>query len=75
MNKSDAKVGQKVHYIHFEGCNDKQKENGIIKRISEHHAHSAFVVYHCGEEWDHYWDYTGALTDLEDLELGWVDTL
>lgn len=70
----DAEVGQKVYYIPFTGCDPSLYENGIIKSIHPS-GDSVFVIYHCGGEWDHYWDYTGALTSLQDLKSGWVETL
>lgn len=62
------KEGDYVHYAPGYG----KKENGRIKSIKEDGT-GAFVVYHCAGEWERYKDYTGALTDLSDLHMGWVD--
>ena len=36
-----------------------------------HTTDSVRVVYNCNGNWDHYQDYTSALTNIIDLELGW----
>ena len=56
--------GQKVTYK-----TDYKTEKGIVKSMSgpEH----AFVVYHCGGDWDNYENYTGARTRVVDLVKGW----
>jgi hypothetical protein len=76
MIKSEIKVGQKVHYIPYEGCNPSKYENGIVKEIPERtpgdpYAESVRVVYNCAEDWDNYQFYTSALTALTDLKDGW----
>lgn len=58
-------VGDKVHYEAPHGAT----ENGIIKSVGDH---SAFVVYKCGGDWEHYADYTGSRTYLEHIKRGWV---
>lgn len=62
----EIKAGKKVHYTAPHG----KKENGIVKSVDEN---IAFVVYHCDNDWDKYFDYTGAATNLTDLKYGWVD--
>jgi len=61
------KIGDKVHYT-APHC----KKNGIIKSISDAPFECAFVVYNCADEWDNYQNYTGALTNIKDLTLGWI---
>lgn len=65
----NIKIGEKVHYIPFEGC-DKY-ENGIVKEIPEWSKDSIRVVYHCAGDWKSYMDYTSALTNVRDLFPGW----
>lgn len=48
------------------------KENGIVKSFSQD-GKIAFVVYHCGGEWERYEDFTGAATHIQDLTAGWKD--
>lgn len=61
----EIKVGTKVHYTSPNG----KKENGIVKSIQDDHA---FVVYNCGGDWKNYKNYTGARTELDNLQYGWV---
>ena len=65
------KVGSKVHYQPQHYKADDRWENGIIKSFPTHTNQSAFVVYNCGGEWKRYKDYTAALTNKDDLKLGW----
>lgn len=65
------KIGQKVHYQPSHYCDNDVWENGIIKEIRENNNKAVFVVYNCGGNWDNYADYTSALTQLDDLGLGW----
>jgi len=44
-------------------------ENGIVKSISP--EGNIFVVYKCGGDWKHYYNYSAALTRKKDLKLGW----
>jgi hypothetical protein len=67
-NKSQIKVGSKVHYT-----NHNKIENGIVKDMSEDTPVSVRVVYHWNEDPENYMNYTGALTPLRTLTLGWVD--
>ena len=41
---STIKIGDKVHYIPFEGCDESLIENGIVKEIPEHTFDSVRVV-------------------------------
>lgn len=67
MNTEDVNVGVKVHYTSEEG----KTENGIIKGY-EDSRRLIYVVYNCDNEWDKYYNYTGAATYIGDLTLGWV---
>ena len=58
--------GDKVTYIKTH-C---PFEHGIVKSISD--KDHTFVVYHCNDDWDHYYDYTAARTCNSDLIMGWV---
>lgn len=42
------------------------KEPGIIKTLNDD-GKTAFVVYHCNNDWDNYKQYTGILTNLYKL--------
>lgn len=68
--KTIPKVGQKVHYIPFKGCGDNIKENGKVKSIAD--STHARVVYNCNGEWNKLDEYTSCLTDIRDLEPGWL---
>lgn len=63
-------IGEKVTYTspHANG----EKDNGIIKSLTDSGA-AAFVVYHCGGNWDNYQNYTGCHTMLKHLSKGWVE--
>lgn len=67
---AQLRIGQKVHYqpTHFQPAD---WENGIIKEIRESNQTGVWVVYNCGGNWDRYTEYTSALTNLDDLTLGW----
>jgi hypothetical protein len=67
---ANLKVGQKVHYRpkHY---GSKKWDNGIVKNIRAGRHLAVWVVYHCDGKWDRFMDYTGALTDVQDLEMGW----
>lgn len=65
--------GQKVHYIPFEGCDDSQYENGIIKCVNRNYLGHYFVVFHCADDWDNYQDYTGQNTSEDQLRAGWIE--
>jgi hypothetical protein len=61
-----VQVGDFVHYKPKVGV----PENGRVKKVL---PVDVFVVYKCGGEWNRYQDYTGQLTDADDLQSGWVD--
>ena len=67
---AQLRVGQKVHYqpAHY---GEDEWENGMVKEIRESRMDGVWVVYNCTGNWDRYRNYTGALTMLEDLKLGW----
>lgn len=57
------KEGDKVTYL--EG-----NEKGIIKEVR---GEFAWVVYKCDNNWDRYFDYTGARCKLTELAMGWPE--
>ena len=59
-------IGDKVTYITLAPY---KKERGIVKGLSSEGY--VFVVYHCDDNWDRYFDYTGARTDMNNLKMGW----
>jgi len=62
--------GDKVCYQPDHWKEQGRFENGIVKEfIGEHNE--IRVVYHCGGDWDNYKNYTGALTPVKHLKLGW----
>lgn len=67
-----TQVGDKVHYIGFEGA---IPENGIIKEIpiacDGDPVIAVRVVYYCNDDWDKYQNYTSALTRVKQLYKGW----
>ena len=63
------KVGEKVHYIPFDGCPESLYENGIIKSFAPNG--NPFVVYNCNGEWHRIKDYTAANTPPDNLKPGW----
>jgi hypothetical protein len=69
---SKLKVGQKVHYQPDQYKKTDSYENGIVKEIPEHTNESVRVVYYCNEDWDNYQNYTSALTNIRDLNEGWI---
>lgn len=70
------KKGDKVYYQPFYYHNDEW-ENGIVKEIPDQSDPYSYVygtvrvVYNCNDDWDNYENYTGALTNGRDLNLGW----
>jgi len=58
-------IGDKVTYRSFD-----KVEHGIVKRLSD--ENHVFVVYHCAGNWDRYFDYTAARTNICDLDPGWI---
>lgn len=70
IRKSEVHPGCEVTYV-----SHGTKQYGIIKSIPEDNDHTkncVFVVYHCDGNWGNYEDYTAALTNCDDLRLGWV---
>jgi len=57
------KQGDKVTYI-------PNNEKGVVSFMSKIEG-CIFVVYNCDENWRNYYNYTGALTRIKDLKLGW----
>lgn len=70
MCKHGFKVGDQVRYqpAHF---GEDEYARGIVKAIPDHITDDIVVVYHCAGRWDHYMDYTGAMTQIRDLKKGW----
>ena len=71
IETKNVNVGDKVYYDplkRFIGF-DIKYENGIIKEIVDDEY--VRVVYHCDNNWNNYQDYTGAMTAVRDLYLGW----
>ena len=64
------RIGDNVHYQpdHY---SKSEWENGMVKEIREGRLDGVWVVYNCDDNWDRYTEYTGALTMLRDLKLGW----
>jgi hypothetical protein len=65
------KPGDKVHYQPEHYLSDDCFENGIVKEIPTHTTDAVRVVYHANDDWDNYFNYTSALTNLRDLNLDW----
>ena len=77
------KVGDKVYYQpeHYKNIlvldNTTQEtitekwENGLVKESPDWSTDSVRVVYNCCGDWNNYKDYTSALTNVNDLYLGW----
>lgn len=57
------KPGDKVTYTFY------IKEKGIVSSISPEGI--IFVVFNCGNDWEHYHNYTGQSVRHIDLKLGW----
>ena len=78
IDVSKLKVGDKVYYqpSHF---SKTDWENGMVKEIPDFTTDKTAsvgyncirVVYNCGGDWKNFKNYTGALTNLRDLKLGW----
>lgn len=71
-NIADLRLGDKVYY-QPEHYSEDDWENGRIKEIRSNNHEAVWVVYNCAGKWDNYIDYTGALTNLRDLTIGWKD--
>lgn len=68
---SKIKIGDKVYYQPKHYKPENEFENGIIKEIPENSLVYVRVVYNCNQDWENYQNYTSALTDINDLYLGW----
>lgn len=68
INIANLNIGDKVHYIPFEGA---EHENGLVKEIPKAELNHVRVVYHCAGNWDNFKDYTSALTPVSKLYNGW----
>lgn len=68
MTTQEIIEGLKVHYTSPHGS----RENGMVKSISED-GMSAFVVFHCDNDWENFRDYTGQHTKMKDLSPGWYN--
>ena len=67
------KPGDKVTYRPEHYLTDPDKwEHGIVKSVCPD-GQAFFVVYHWGEDWRKYRNYTGARTNERDLVEGWLD--
>jgi len=71
QHNAQLKKGDKVHYQPDHYKKDDRWENGLVKTIPTHRDDAVFVVYNCGGRWDRYEEYTAALTNLRDLNMGW----
>ena len=60
------RVGDKVYYTYQ--YQNPRFQNGIIKTIV---GQNIYVVYNCNANWDNYKDYTGLLSPISALTLGW----
>lgn len=75
---SKLRVGDKVHYQPKHYGIDEW-ENGIIKEVPYFATNKDYfvvyncirVVYNCAGNWSNYMNYTSALTNIDDLYLGW----
>lgn len=73
------KIGEKVHYVPEHYKAEGKYENGMIKEVPDFATdqkavvgrNSIRVVYNCCGDWDRFKEYTSALTNLNDLRLGW----
>lgn len=71
INSGTIRIGEKVHYQPDHYKSEGKFENGIVKEVPEHTTTSIRVVYDCAGDWKNYKDYTSALTNVNDLYLGW----
>jgi hypothetical protein len=68
---SKIKIGDRVSYRPFKGCDPSLIENGMVKEIPDHTNDSIRVVFNCAGEWNNFADYTSQLTSIDQLEIGW----
>ena len=79
LTLNQLSIGMKVRYQPDHYKEYDKYENGIIKEIPDFSSdpdssvgyNCVRVVYNSNSDWDHYTDYTSALTNLRDLKLGW----
>ena len=69
--QENLKIGDKVFYQPKHYKESGKWENGIVKEIPDFTKKSVRVVYNCNQDWRNFKDYTSALTDLQDLYVGW----
>lgn len=68
---SKLEIGQRVHYLPLNECDESLIENGMVKEIPEHTNTAVRVVFNCAGEWDDFMNYTSQLTDISQLKIGW----
>jgi hypothetical protein len=68
---AQIKIGDKVHYIPYEGCHPSKYENGMIKEIPDHTNKEIRIVFHCNGDWDNFMAYTSQLCSISKLKKGW----
>ncbi len=68
INIAEIKIGEKVHYTPFEGCDESAIENGMVKEIPDHTNDHIRVVFNCAGEWNNFMNYT---SPINKLEKGW----
>jgi hypothetical protein len=71
LDISKIKIGDRVHYTPFEGCDTSLIENGMVKEVPEHTTTSIRVVFNCAGEWSRFLEYTSQLTPIARLEIDW----
>ena len=71
INIATLKIGDKVCYQPDHYKTEDKYENGMVKEIPDHTNKSLRIVYNCAGEWSNFKNYTSALTDINDLTLGW----
>lgn len=67
----EIKVGDSVTYI--DPHNKEKVELGMVKEVPNWTIKQVRVVFHCNEDWLHYYEYTSQLTDIEYLHKGWPE--
>lgn len=72
VNANNIFIGSKVTFI-SQGTS-KRKEKGRVKSFSDE-KDKVFVVYKCNDDWENYKNYTGEITSLNFLELGWEEDI
>ena len=73
LDISKLQVGDKVCYqpVHYLIAEPEKWENGMVKKIPDHTNTAVRVVYNCAGDWNNFKNYTGQLTNIQDLTLGW----